>query len=112
MDLGPALIVWFDYRRILKFDCLGKGRGHYHVALPPGMQRGREFDRIHLPEETVEEQIERVVFELRKNLRYHLEHCPYRRGRRATVPEQAVLDASEEVRSLMLRYKARALPSG
>ena len=107
---GPALIVWCRFRKILKFDCFGKGRGHYHVALPAGLQRSREFDRIHLPEDTVEGQIERVAFELRMNLRYYLEHCPYRTGRRARVGQDDLLAAIDEARSLMIRYKTSAFP--
>jgi hypothetical protein len=105
---GPALIVWLDYRKILKFDCFGKERGHYHVALPAWARRSVEFDRIFLPEDTVEAQIERVVFELRQNLRYYLLHCPYRGARRAIISDEDLLPAIEQVHALMHQHRIAA----
>lgn len=108
---GPALIVWFDYRKILKFDCFGKGRGHYHVALPARRQRSREFDRIHLPEETIATQLERVAFELQMNLRYYLRHCPYRSARKATVPQEDLLRVVRQACALMHKYRVSEFPT-
>jgi hypothetical protein len=102
---GPAVIVWFDYRKIVKFDCFGKGRGHYHVALPALARKPVEFDRIFLPEETIEAQIERAVFELRRNLRYYLANCPYRSARRVVIADEALLPAVGQVHELMHKYR-------
>ena len=69
-------------------------------------QRSREFDRIHLPEETIEAQIERVAFELQMNLRYYLRHSPHRSARKTTVPEEDLLRVVPEERALMPKYRA------
>ena len=53
-------------------------------------------------------QIERVAFELRANLRYYLAHSPYRRARRAEVPQDDLLRAVEEARALMVRHMVSA----
>jgi hypothetical protein len=107
---GPALIVWLDYRKIVKFDCFGKGHGHYHIALPALFQRSVETDRIYLPEETIALQIERVVFELRTNLRYYLQHCRYGRARRAKFADAELLPAVARARQVMCRHSASAFP--
>jgi len=106
---GPALVVWCDYRKVLKFDCFGKGRGHYHISVPVFSKRTEEFDRIFLPEETIEAQIERVVFELRTNLFYYLARAPHRRARKARIDEPQLTRAVEEVRKLLYERRLAAL---
>ena len=106
---GPALIVWVDDCRILKFDCFGKGRGHYHVSSRGLSLQPVSRDRLYLPEETIEAQIERVAFELKTNLAYYLAHAPSRRARRARIPERVLAQGVEEARSSMLEHMAAAL---
>jgi hypothetical protein len=61
---GPAVILKAFGQEILKFDCFGKEKGHYHIA------PNYEF-RIYFVEETVSEQIKRTIKELETNgLRY------------------------------------------
>jgi hypothetical protein len=61
---GPAVILKAFGQEILKFDCFGKEKGHYHIA------PNYEF-RIYFVEETVSEQIQRTIKELEINgLRY------------------------------------------
>ncbi|WP_075351824.1 hypothetical protein [Algoriphagus marinus] len=61
---GPAVILKAFGQEILKFDCFGKEKGHYHIA--------PNYDfRIYFVEETIEEQIQRTILELKINgLRY------------------------------------------
>lgn len=106
---GPALIVWFDYRKVLKFDCFGKGRGHYHIALPVYSKQAAVFDRIFLPEETIEAQIERVVFELETNLSYYMARAPHRNARRGTIPQADLQRAIGLVRAQMYEHMVSAL---
>lgn len=61
---GPAVILKVFNEEILKFDCFGKEKGHYHIA-------PHYHFRIYFIEETVEEQIHRTIKELEMNgLRY------------------------------------------
>lgn len=61
---GPAVILKAFGKEILKFDCFGKKDGHFHIA------PHYEF-RIYFTEETVPDQIQRTLTELRINaLRY------------------------------------------
>lgn len=109
---GPSLIVWFEHRRILKFDCFGKDHGHYHISLPGHSARRAELDRLFLPEKTIEAQIERVLFELRTNILYYLARAPYHRARWATIPESALIRGIEQSRTLMYRNMASARAHG
>jgi len=101
---GPALIVWCRFRKIMKFDCFGKGRGHYHISVPVYSSGADEADRIYLPEESVEAQVERVAFELKGNLPYFLARAAYRGARKVTVPTPDLLHAVDEARSLMYEH--------
>jgi hypothetical protein len=57
---GPAVILQAFENEILKFDCFGKNKGHYHIA--------PHYDfRIFFIEETVPDQISRTIKELRLN---------------------------------------------
>lgn len=109
---GPALIVWHRYRKILKFDCFGKGRGHYHISLSVHSARTDANDRIYLPEETIEAQIERVAFELRTNIVYYLARGPYRSARKAIIPEADLDNAVEEVRAILYQHMVASLKVG
>lgn len=60
IGIGPAVILQAYDLEILKFDCFGKEKGHYHIA--------PHYDfRIYFIEETVPDQISRSIKELRLN---------------------------------------------
>ena len=73
----PSLALDVLGSSVLRFDCHGR-RGHYHVHLdyPPAGREGRR-DRLLLSETTVEEQIERSVFELGHNAQYVVRRSPH-----------------------------------
>jgi hypothetical protein len=64
IGMGPAVILKAYGQEILKFDCFGKEKGHYHIA--------PNYDfRIYFVEETIIDQIHRTIQELEINgLRY------------------------------------------
>ncbi len=69
---GPAVSLYVYDKEILKFDCFGEGRGHYHInmAQPSLVPRGEE--RLYLIERSIEAQIQRSIFEIQKNASYYL----------------------------------------
>ena len=74
---GPAVSLFVYGDEVLKFDCFGRDKGHCHIAFyTPG--RTTE-SRLYFSEKTVDEQIERTIFELRTNLCYYLQR--HRKGR-------------------------------
>lgn len=61
---GPAVILKAFGQEILKFDCFGKEKGHYHISPNYGF-------RILFVEQTVPKQIQRTIQELKVNgMRY------------------------------------------
>lgn len=62
---GPALILKSRGKEVMKFDCFGKDKGHYHVA-------PHYNSRIFFPEEKAIDQIKRTSFELRRNAQKYL----------------------------------------
>ncbi|HKW91653.1 MAG TPA: hypothetical protein VJX92_07120 [Methylomirabilota bacterium] len=66
---GPAVSRFIRDTEVMKFDCFGEGRGHVHIDF--GRTRhltALAHHRLYLGEKTVEEQIDRTIFELRMNL--------------------------------------------
>jgi hypothetical protein len=110
-DVGPGVSLYVLENEILRFDCFGAGRGHYH-SLPclapfPGTER-IEFDA-----DTVETQVSRCVEEISTNHAAHLAGH-FRRCIREFQFEQTRLDAAAaEARDRMLRsHKAElSLPT-
>lgn len=102
---GPAVSLFVHGDEVLKFDCFGQGKGHFHVSERPW--RGPEPPtayRVYLPEKTVEAQIERAVFELRSNAVYYLQRNHDPRIRRCQIDPQRLEAAIERARVQMLEY--------
>lgn len=64
---GPAVVVETYGNEILKFDCFGKGEGHYHVAPNFG-------ERIFFEKPSAMDQIDLTVMEIEENLQTHLKN--------------------------------------
>jgi hypothetical protein len=71
---GPAACLVVHGFDIMRFDCLDYPLGHYHTAkpYPYGIRRGLAGE-IWLPEKTIEEQVERAIFELSRNSNHYLQ---------------------------------------
>jgi hypothetical protein len=102
LERGVAAFVVVHGSEVLKFDCLGSN-GHYHVAtpFPHGIRKGLQ-GRIWLKEKTIEEQVERVVFELSQNLDYYLQTHPRRKVRNTHIDPQRLAAVCAEMKRRML----------
>ena len=60
---GPSLSLYINNKEILKFDCFGDKKGHYHI---------NNSERIFFIENTCLEQINKIIYELSNNLNYYL----------------------------------------
>lgn len=69
--MGPAVILYLFGIETLKFDIYGKDKGHYHVN--PNNPDSGDADILWLPEADATTQVQRVLFELRRNTRYYLQ---------------------------------------
>jgi hypothetical protein len=75
---GPAICLFSHGKEILKFDCFGPSKGHFHITTVHPWKwnnLGRET-RLYFIEQEITDQIERSIFELDKNLHYYLQRHP------------------------------------
>jgi len=99
---GPTAIVYLGQKSMLKFDCLGAGHGHFHVyALE---KSGKARLRVFFREQTVEEQIERSVFELVWNLETYLRSCRLERARSFKLHEKELEQGARWMGDKLLEF--------
>jgi len=99
---GPAVILYIYNKEILKFDCFGKEKGHYHVDFYK--LNGSKEDRIFFIENRASEQIERTVFELNTNLNYYLQRNKDHRIRDVHIEQNNLEKALVLVKSKMIEF--------
>ncbi|MCP2730932.1 hypothetical protein [Limnofasciculus baicalensis] len=99
---GPSLIFHALGYEILRFDTNIGEQAHCHIQLIECQPKCKE--RLFLPEKTVEEQIERAIFELEKNLDYWLQRHPDRQVRLLKIDQTKLKIATEKAREKMLEY--------
>jgi len=69
---GPGAALFIYGSEVLRFDCFGE-TGHYHQH-PLDKPFGREGEnRLHFKDKATEAQIEQTIFELTRNVRYHVQ---------------------------------------
>ena len=97
---GPVMDVSVLDERILRFDCFGEGLGHYHMNL--GKAFATKHNRLFFRERSIEEQIDRSLFEVRTNLPYYLERHDAVRIRRMIIDPVRLDNALFRVREKMM----------
>jgi hypothetical protein len=90
---GPATILYLFDIETLKFDIYGKDKGHYHAN--PNNPHAGDVDILWLPELDAAAQIQRVMFELRRNVYYYLQRNVDERIRELRI-DSAKWDAALE----------------
>ena len=104
---GPCASLYVYDKEILKFDCFGEGRGHYHTHMnQPSLVRNGE-ERLYFYEKTIENQVERSIFEIQKNAAYHLQrnHDPRITFFKLDLPHLEAVCREAKVK--MLEYAAQ-----
>ena len=101
---GPSACLVVHGSDIVRFDCLGQPLGHYHLAsaYPHGIRRGL-VGEIWLPEQTAQEQVERTIFELRRNAGHYVQSHPRRKVRNTRLDAERLAAICTEMRSKMLQ---------
>ena len=99
---GPAASLYVHHDEVMRLDCLGPDAGHMHVNMiqsarhPKGAKK-----RLYFCERTVEEQIERAVFELTTNAPYSLGLNEDPSVQQTFLDPQKLVDAAEWMRHKM-----------
>jgi hypothetical protein len=101
---GAAACLVVHEFDIMRFDCVGYPIGHYHFAAryPYGIRKGLTGE-IWLPEKTIEEQIDRAIFELQRNSGFYLQKHPKRKVRNTRLNEERLAAVCAEMKSKMLK---------
>ena len=109
---GPAVSLFVHGEEVLKFDCFGAGRGHYHVNERQWSRRVRGVvQRLYLPEPTVEAQIERTLFELTANLPVYLRQNDDPRIRAFSIDRERWQEAAQRMKATMLEHMRKVPPA-
>ena len=110
---GPAVSLFVHGEEVLKFDCFGAGRGHYHVNERQWSRRVRGVvQRLYLPEPTVEAQIERALFELTTNLSVYLQQNDDPRIRAVVIDRERLQEVAHRMKATMLEYIRKVPAAG
>lgn len=94
---GPAVILQAYGKEILKFDCFGKGEGHYHTAPDYGK-------RIFFDEETVSAQINRTSIELKENAQSYLKRQEDSRIQNIELDQKKLVKAVHQAEKRMIHF--------
>lgn len=98
----PSMSLFVEEHEVVRFDCLGPGAGHYHVADNSG------FHRIKMSEQEKEAQIDRGFFEIKENLAYFLKQNPRSAIRQVELNAEGVARACAEARPALMAYVAKS----
>lgn len=66
VGIGPTVAVYIYEKEVLRFDCFGPDKGHYHIFTE--YEDGSKNDRIFWRESSRIDQISRTIWDLEKNL--------------------------------------------
>jgi len=102
---GPGASLYVYDEEVLRFDCFGAGRGHYHANLSTaGWGPKADEHRLFFREQAVAEQIERAGFELMTNVGYYLRRNRDPRVRDTVLDPQRLAAAVEQMKATMRDY--------
>jgi hypothetical protein len=106
IGVGPAVCLFIYNKEVLKFDCFGPNKGHFHITTvhPWKLNNKRRETRIFMMEQDIAAQIERSIFELDKNLHYYLQRHPDPRIRYHNINMQDFRKALDDAKQLMIKF--------
>jgi len=108
---GASASLFVFNEEILRFDCFCKGPGHYHSNLRQDIKtQNRRHNRLYFVEKSPEEQIERSLFELRRNLLFYLQRNRRSKIRHFEFDPKNIADVSQKMKAKMLEY-LRTVPA-
>lgn len=97
---GPALAVYVLGIMVLKFDCFGLGKGHYHVYHTKAITESGK--RIFFSEGTPEAQIKITRTEILNNLAKLLDSSHFERVKRFEVDQAKLIPVLNQIESQLL----------
>jgi hypothetical protein len=96
---GPAASLYIHDDEVFRFDCFGGDQGHCHYNL-----RQTRGQRWYYEEGTVQENIDRSVFELTKNLPFCLMNNQNEAIQATKIDQDKLQQASAQMRTKLLDF--------
>ena len=97
---GPSVIFSFRNKAIIRFDCFGKGDGHYHVY--------PDYNRIWFSEESALEQVHLTKAELKhsaqKYLDKYIENTDQAGHKQVRIDNSSFQTALNEMETMMIAF--------
>lgn len=97
---GPAVILFIFGEEILKFDCFGKGKGHYHIR----SENSLYSERIFFEENNASDQIDRTISEISNNIKMFLQQNKRKKVRELEITQEKLEQAIDEVKFHMIKF--------
>lgn len=99
---GPVACLVVHGSDVARFDCL-ESRGHYHLSsrYPHGVSKAL-VGEIWIREKTLEEQVDRAIFELQRNSGHFLRMHPRRKVRNTRLDNERLAAVCAQLRAKML----------
>ncbi len=107
---GPAASLYIHDREVIRCDCFGEGRGHYHIHVDE--MPGRKVERVYFPETTIKSQIESSVKILSNDLLVYLQKSHDQKIRDFKIDRKKFDEAVRWTEKKMLEYSGKALNRG
>lgn len=98
---GPAVLLYLFGIETIKFDLYGKDKGHFHVN--PNNPEPDDACLLWLPEDTAAVQVDRAIFEFRRNVRFYLRRNVDERIRSLELDVERWNGTLDQVRHRLLR---------
>lgn len=95
---GPSLSLFVFSEEVLRFDCFGPRLGHMHAAF---FMPNQGVDRLFLPENSAEAQVDRAYFEVTRNIKYYQSRLSCPSARRVKIDGRALEAAAQQARVQM-----------
>ena len=103
---GPGVSFYAFGEEVLRFDCFGENRGHFHVNLKQPSKIDGAQNRLYFYEKSVENQINRTAFELAQNLLYYLQRNRHSKIRNLRLDTEKLKTVILKTSDQMLRYSS------
>lgn len=101
---GPSASLYVYKDEVMRFDCFGGSRGHFHLNLTQSRYVSHgESARLYFPDGTIEDQVELARFELTRNFDYARRQNKSWMVRSLDIPQGRLESAACEMRSEMLK---------
>ena len=106
---GPSCAVFANGYQLIKFDCYGGTAGHFHVAMPARSVTQQNI--LRLDGTTVEQHIDRAMFELANNLAFYLSRSDLPAVQGFDIDKDAMAAALPRIRLMMLERQVMSRKS-